>query len=216
LKPPILTKTGGSMFEFIGNKEVLGGLSVVIMVVAYGVQIGKTLFGKAEPHPITWFGFGFLTGAGYLVQFQKGAGAGSWVMGFTTLFCFLVGLASQHKRRWRLRDFDFWDYLALALGIGLFLLYVLSRNISWGPLVSAVFVTAADLVLYYPMLKKTWWEPHSDTAVSYGLNSLKFIPSLFAMEAYSWETCLYPAILIVANAGVVVYLWWRRNLCVNV
>src|SRR5665213_2328311 len=71
-------------------KELMGYLAVAIMLIAYGVQLIQTYRGKSEPHPITWIGFGFLVGAGYLVQLQKGAGPGSWVMGLTAIFCLLA------------------------------------------------------------------------------------------------------------------------------
>jgi hypothetical protein len=194
-----------------GYKKTLGGLAVAIMLVAYGVQLWKTYEGKSEPHPIAWLGFGFLTGVGFLVQWQENAGAGSWVMGATAFFCLLVGGMSQYKKRWRVTDFGFWDWASLAAGVGLFALYLISRNLSWGPFVSAVLATFADLVLYIPIFTKAWLLPDKENRTSYGLNSLKFVPSLFAMDAYSVETCLYPAAMIVVNAVVVVYLFWRRQ-----
>jgi hypothetical protein len=199
------------MFIVLDFKDTMGGLAVVIMLAAYIVQLWKTYEGKSEPHPIAWFGFGLLTGVGYLVQWQKGAGAGSWVMGVTAIFCFLVGGMSQYKRRWKVGDFDFWDWVALGAGGGLFALYLMSRNLSWGPLVSAVLATAADLVLYIPIFKKAWMLPEKENRTSYGLNSLKFVPSFFAMDSYSWETCLYPGALVAMNAIVVAYLSWRRQ-----
>jgi len=192
-------------------KDAMGGLAVAIMGVAYGVQLWKTYEGKSEPHPIAWFGFGLLTGVGFFVQWQKGAGAGSWVMGVTAIFCLLVGGMSQYKRNWQLRDFDWWDWGALLGGACLFFLYVTSKDFSWGPFISAVLATSADLVLYIPIFKKAWMLPEKENATAYGLNSLKFAPSLLAMDTYSVETCLYPAALVVINAIVVLYLLCRRR-----
>ena len=188
--------------------EFLGGIAVVIMILAYGVQLWQMYNGKSEPHPIAWLGFGFLTGVGFAIQVQKGAGAGAWVMGWTAGFCFLIGFASLYKTRWH---FDRWDWTALVAGVGLFLIYLVSKNLSWGPYVSAVLATTADLVLYIPIFKNTWMLPRKENATAYGLNSLKFVPSLFAMGEYSVETCLYPSTMIVINASVVFFLLWRRN-----
>lgn len=192
------------------NKVLMGSLAVAIMLVAYGLQLWRTYEGKSEPHPIAWFGFGLLTGAGFLVQWQKGAGAGSWVMGLTAIFCILVGGMSQYKKHWRMSDFDRWDWAALILGGGLFVIYLISRNLSLGPLVSACLVTAADLVLYWPIIHRSRTYPHKEYAPAYGLNSLKFVPSLFAMGDRSYETCLYPSVMIGINAYVFGYLYWRR------
>ena len=59
----------------------MGLLGVAITACAYAVMIWKTLTLQARPHPVAWYGFGALTAVGYLVQWQKGAGTGSWVMG---------------------------------------------------------------------------------------------------------------------------------------
>ena len=199
------------MLESMEYKQVMGGLAVAIMLAAYGVQLWKTYEGKSEPHPIAWAGFALLTGVGYLVQIQKDAGAGSWVMGTTAIFCLLISGMSQYKRRWLLKDFGGWDWSSLAAGIGLFALYLGSKNFSWGPILSAALATAADLVLYVPIFRKAWTLPQMENRTSYALNSLKFVPSFFAMESYSLETCLYPGALVLMNAIVVIYLFWRRG-----
>lgn len=189
----------------------MGGIAVVIMFVAYAWQLWKTWKGASKPHPIAWIGFGLLTGIGYLVQCQEGAGAGSWVMGLTAIFCFLIAGMSQYRVKWQKSDFDHWDWTALICGIGLFVLYLISKNLSWGPTLSAIFATLADLVLYTPIFRKAWILPHDEFAPAYALNSLKFVPSIFAMSAYSMATCLYPSAMIIANAVVVFYLLWRRK-----
>ena len=132
-------------------------------------------------------------------------------MGLTAVFCFLIGAMSQYKKRWRLANFHAWDWAALAAGAGLFVLYLASRHLSWGPLLSAVLATAADVVLYVPIFRKAWLLPEKENRTAYGLNSLKFIPSLWAMSSYSLETCLYPVAMVIMNAAVVLYLFARRR-----
>jgi hypothetical protein len=189
----------------------MGGLGVAITAGAYVVMIWKTVQGKARPHPVAWYGFGALTAVGYFVQWQKGAGAGSWVLGLTFIACFIVGAISQWKGRWHVRDFDGWDWLALVLGLGCGILYGAARNLSFGPLASAIWATTGDLILYAPIFKNAWQKPNDENATGYFLNSIKFIPSFAAMNVWSLETCLYPAALVVMNGFVVVYLKWRRK-----
>lgn len=198
-----------------GNTTVfhltMAALGVFITAAAYAVMIWKTVEGKARPHPVAWYGFGALTAVGYFVQLQKGAGPGSWVLGLTFIACFVVGAISQWKGRWRLTDFDRWDWLALILGLGCGVLYGASRNFALGPLASAIWATAGDLILYVPILKNAWLEPNDENATGYFLNSIKFIPTFAAMNVWSVETCLYPAALVVMNGFVVLYLMWRRR-----
>ena len=189
----------------------MGNLAIAIMLLAYSLQIWKINKGISKPHLITWFGFGLLTGIGYLVQRQEGAGAGSWVMGLTALFCFLIAGMTQYKNHWRISDFDFWDWASFVLGIILFALYLTCKHLSWGPITSAILATLADLVLYGPTLKEAWSKPENEYWPAYALNSLKFLPSLFAMDNYSTATCLYPAALVFMNGFMVFYFWWRKN-----
>ena len=190
---------------------VMGGLGVIITAGAYTVMIWKTLAGEARPHPIAWYGFGALTTIGFLVQWQKGAGAGSWVLGLTFVACFAVGAISQWKGHWHVRDFDGRDWLALFLGLGCGVLYGVSYNLAFGPLASAVWATTGDLILYAPIFKNAWSRPGDENATGYFLNSVKFIPTFAAMNFWNWETCLYPAALLLMNGFVVLYLNWRRQ-----
>jgi hypothetical protein len=189
---------------------IFGAVGVAITASAYAVMIWKIVTGKARPHPVAWYGFGALTAVGFFVQWQKGAGAGSWVLGLTFVACFVVGAFSQWKGHWHVRDFDGWDWLALALGLGCGVLYASSRNLAFGPLASAIWATTGDLILYAPIYKNSWSRPDDENATGYFLNSLKFLPSFAAMNVWSWETCLYPAALVIMNGVVVLYLNWRR------
>jgi len=196
---------------YIDFKTAMGLLSVAIMLAAYGTQLRKTYRGESEPHPISWVGFGFLTGVGYVVQWQKGAEAGSWVMGLTAVFCLLIAGMSQYKKHWHLRDFGAEDWKAFVGGVVVFAVYLLSLRYSWGALVSALLATSADLLLYKPIISHVRRTPERESATAYGLNSLKFVPSFFAMGAYSMETCLYPGALVVANAFTAAYILHRRK-----
>jgi hypothetical protein len=189
----------------------MGVLGVVITTAAYAVMIWKTVRGEARPHPMAWYGFGALTAVGYFVQWQKGAGAGSWVFELTSLACFVVGAISQWKGCWRIRDFDAWDWLALGLGLGCSILYAVSRNLAFGPLASAAWATIGDLILYTPILKNAWQNPNDENPTGYLLNAIKFIPSFAAMNVWSVETCLYPVALVLMNGFVVFYLNWRKT-----
>ena len=112
-------------------KLAMGVLGVAVTTSAYYVMIWKTLAGEARPHPVAWYGFGAFTAIGFFVQWQKGAGAGSWVLGLTFVACFVVGAISQWKGRWHTRDFD-------GLGLG--------RASSWAWLRRALCVVAELVV----------------------------------------------------------------------
>jgi hypothetical protein len=186
-------------------KSAMGVLSVIIMVAAYSIYIWQTAKGKSvRPHPFSWWLWGFVTGVAYLVQVNEKAGPGSWVVGFTCLSCVLIGAVSFFRYKW---TFSRFDWMSLAVGLAVFVYYLLSKN----PLQSAVLATTIDVIGYGPTVRKGWFEPENDSVTSFALNSAKFIPSIFALESYSVATVLYPATLVLMNAGVAAMLVWRRN-----
>ena len=125
-------------------------------------------------------------------------------MGLTSAICILIGLVSLGKQRWQFSRFD---WLALLAAIFVFAYYLLSKS----PTQSAILATLVDLLGYGPTVKKGWEKPYDDSWVSFLLNSVKFVPSLFAMESYSLATCLYPAALVLMNGAVAAMLLLRRH-----
>jgi hypothetical protein len=186
-------------------KHVMGVLSIAIMAVAYLIYIWQTAQREGvRPHPFSWFLWGLVTGVAYLVQRTQGAGAGSWVVGLTAIICLGIGGLSFLKHRWHFHPID-WIYL--VTGFVVFAYYLVSKN----PTQAAVLATATDVVGYGSTIRKGWREPDRDSATSFALNSVKFVPALFALESYSLATWLYPATLVVVNGFVAVMLVVRRQ-----
>ena len=161
-----------------------------------------------SPHPFSWLLWGFVTAVAALVQQAKGAGPGTWVTAFTAVICFVIGGLTLLKNQWQ---FSLFDWLSLMTGVIVLLFYVLAKQ----PTASAVLATAADLLGYNSTIKKGWIAPYTDSATSFALNAAKFIPALFALNAYSVATWLYPAALVVANGGVAIMLVVRRRQIVH-
>ena len=185
-------------------KEVMGILSVAIMAAANATYIWQTTGTDVQPHPFSWFLWGFVTGVVYLVQVHERGGPGTWVVGFTSIICFLIGAISFFRHRSRFTKFD-WG--ALIAGLLVFAFYLASRH----PTQSAILATATDVIGYASTIRKGWAEPHKDSVTLFALNSAKFVPSLFALNSYSLATWLYPATLAAVNGLHAAMLLWRRR-----
>ncbi len=186
-------------------KIALGALSFAIGVVAYGIYFWQiTKKGGVQPHPFSWFLFGLVTVVAFLAQRQRGAGAGSWVTGLSAVVCLIIGALSLLRHRWRFRGFD---WLSLGTGLAVFMFYLVAKD----PTSSAILATATDVVGFAPTLKKGWIEPHQDSATSFALNGIKFVPAVFAVQSYSLATCLFPTSLIFVNLAVAAVLVARRQ-----
>lgn len=187
----------------------MGYLSVAITLTGYVLYI-TSMYRKAspekqiKPHPLSWSLFGFLTATGWLAQEMKGGHDGSWCLGITSLFCFLIATLSFKRYSWR---FEKKDWVFVVVGMVLFLYSVFVQT----PAISATLATLADLAGYGPTLRKGWRQPYTDNPVNFTFNSVKCIPAILALASYSWATCVYLVMLIGMNGFVATMLIARRS-----
>jgi hypothetical protein len=187
------------------HKSALGALSVAIGVVAYSTYLWKIIKDEnIQPHPFSWLIWAGVTTVAALTQRQQGAGPATWVTEITACACVVIVVLSILKRvKW---TFSAADITALVFGITAVLAYAVAKQ----PTAAAVCATIADLIGYDPTIRKGWIDPYTDSAISFMLNSAKFVPALFAIDEYSVATWLYPATLVVVNGCVAGMLKARR------
>ena len=189
------------MFAF---KDLMGALSVAIALFSYALYVWKTFHAHARPHPLSWLIFGVLSGTGFLIQYDQGAGAGSWVMGVTAAVCLMLCLIGFRQGE---RNFPWYEWAFLAAAAIVFAFYLVSRQ----PATSAILASIVNVLGFGPTLTKAWARPHSDSSSTFMLNGLKFVPSLFAMDIVSVATCVLPASLVVTNLAVALIIVLRRQ-----
>jgi hypothetical protein len=205
-------------------KDVMGALAVAIALAAYGLYAWKSLRGEARPHPLSWLIFGVLTGTGYLVQVDQNAGPGSWVMAITTVVCLMLAVMGLWRGE---RAFPWYEWAFLATAVVIFAFYLWSRSpelisdtlsgasrdliIRHAPAISASLAAFVSVLGFGPTVTKAWRRPYSDSSSTFALNSLKFVPSFFALDTISVATCVFPAALVVANATVALIIYLRRQ-----
>lgn len=187
-----------------GHKQLLGEISVAIGVLAYGIYIWQTAKKDGiQPHPLSWLLWAFVSAIATLAQQAEGAGPGNWVTGFTAFVCVIIGLITIFKYDW---DFSRSERISFATGV-VAAVFVVGKN----PSAAALLATIADVIGYYSTIRKGWVAPYTDSATSFALNSVKFIPALLALNAYSVATWLYPATLVIMNGGVAIMLVVARR-----
>jgi len=185
-------------------KDALGALSVALAILAAIIYVWQTLAGQVRPHPLSWTLFGILSGTGFLVQRAEGALQGSWALLAMTAICLMLAAlgAWRGERRFPRRE---WAYL--VVGCVTFLVYLFTRE----PTLAAILITLVDVLAYGPTFSRGWSQPDKDSAFSFALNGVKFVPSLLAMAPVSIATCAYPATLLILNGAVAIMLILRRR-----
>ena len=212
-----------AVFANVTFKDLMGALAVAIAILGYGIYLWHCLRGQARPHPLSWLIFGILTGTAYLVQLDQAAGPGSWVMAFTTAVCFLLCAMGFWQGE---RSFPWYEWAFLLASAIVFAFYLLSRSpelvadalsgaaqntlTQHGPAISAILASLVNILGFGPTVTKAWSRPQSDSAATFLVNGLKFVPALFAMAHVSIATCLYPVALLIANLVVAGLIYLRR------
>ncbi len=189
------------MFEY---KTYLGILAVLLIFVAYVPYFINIFRNKTKPHAFSWLVWGILTGVVFAAQVEQKAGAGSWALGISTAGCFVIFIIALIKGD---RQFVLLDWVSLAAALGIIVVWYFMKD----PTLSVILAVLIDLFAFVPTYRKSYSKPFDETLWTYAISAIKFIIILLALEVYTLSTWLYPAYLVLANAGFVALLIIRRN-----
>ena len=190
------------------SKEILGIISLVLVLSSVMPYIITTYSGKTKPHLFSWIMWTIPTAIVFAGQLVSDAGPGGWATGLTMLFnIFILVLA------WKSADKNIKpsDWFFLIAGLAAIPLWLVTKN----PLYSVMLVTFIDIIAYGPTLRKSWDMPHQENALAYFMLLPKHIVSLFAMNDYSLVNILFPWAMIVVNGLMVLFLLMRRSYLKN-
>lgn len=181
----------------------LGLLAVAIAIVSYGLYFRDIFAGRTKPHALTWLIWSILNSVVFYQQLMAGAGPGAWVTGAAAVANLLIFVASFWYGERRITRFD-WVCLVLALAAVMVLLY------DPYPVASVTVVSAVFVIGMIPTLRKSLYNAHEETAVTFALNGIKFLIALFALQVLSVTTVLYPLVLCITNLLFAAFLFYQQ------
>lgn len=182
----------------------LGIITIIIAVVSYSIYIRDVFGGTTKPHGFTWFVWALLNSYIFFQQMQHDAGAGAWVTGVAgvaNLFIFLLALKYGERNITKL------DWLCLMLALAAFATWIVNSDV----VLSVVLACSVFVLGFIPTLRKSFKRAHDETAMTFGLNSLKFMIAIFALSSISVITALYPFVLCVINGLFALFLFARQT-----
>ncbi len=185
-------------------KIAFGILSLIPAAIAYTLYFRGMLAGKIKPHAFSWLIWGLLAGNGFIAQISAEAGIGAWATGVTSIACLAIFSIAIFHGDTKVLRLD-WLLLALAL-ISFGLLFVIEDKT-----LSLCITLFATLLGFSMTWRKAWRLPHEEAAWSFGLNAIKFLPAIFALQTYSFLTVAYPLTAGLANALVMVIVLLRSR-----
>ena len=186
-------------------KEIIGGLAVMVGMIAQGLYLWHIFRRTIKPHIFSWVIWGLLGLIGFAAQVAANAGPGCWAMGVSSALCLVIASAGL-----------FYGEKSITRGDWICFILLLSAIPAWmatnNPLWAVIIVSAIDTGAFYPTFRKSWMAPHQESAASFLLYALQTFLSLGALENFTWTTALYPATILTMNIILTSTLLYRRRL----
>lgn len=140
-----------------------------------------------------------------MTQRSNGAGAGGWITGFSAAVATIIFLTSIFKGE---RNITRLDWLCVAGAMVTLSLWYRNNN----GLGSVLFAGATFIIGYVPTIRKSYFKPRQETAMTFFLNGIKFLIAIAALKSFSPETVVYPVVVATMNLSFVVMLLGRRGI----
>jgi hypothetical protein len=188
----------------IDYKIVLGIAATIIGFIGYIPYFRGIFKGQTKPHIFSWLGWGLMEAAAFFAQISAGAGFGAWVVGFSSLTCFIVVILAFFKGEKSITLFDWLAFGGVIIGL---VLWKLTNN----PLAAIILICITDALAFAPTFRKAYYKPGEEKMISFFLASVRSAISLAAMGSLNLTTALYPLSLIITNSTFVSMLYVRRN-----
>jgi len=185
-------------------KITIGIIAILLTFVGYVPYIRDILKKKTRPHLYSWFLWGLVSLIGFGLQFSAGGGIGSVVTLAAALVCFVIvalGFTAGKK------DITKGDTVFLVGALLAASIWIFAKQ----PIVSVILISIIEMLGFIPTIRKSWHDPHSETLITYQMNTLRFALALFALHTYTLVTWLYPLTWLVANGLFSGVLILRRN-----
>lgn len=186
------------------DKNIIGIIPLVLAVPSYAYYIYTICKRTTKPQMYSWLIWSVLAAIGYVAQVSTKAGPGAWNTGITAIVCFAVFLISiKYGDRKLSRN----DLLLLCLAGA----SVLARLVTGDYMLAVLLTTIAALVGFTLTIKKVYRNPKQENALTFFLNGLRNLISMFALSAITFTTFFYPFVIMVANLVVVAVIIRRRS-----
>lgn len=177
-------------------KTLLGIVPLVLAIPSYIDYLYGVYKGKTTPLMYSWLIWAILAGISYAAQVSTGAGPGAWNTGFTAFACFAVFIAAMKYGDRRLSKID-----SALLVVAFFA--IIARLLVGNYTIAILLTTVAALIGFTLTIKKAYRHPHHENPVTFSINSLRSLISLFALSSISFVTLFYPLCMTLANFAVV-------------
>jgi chromate transport protein ChrA len=187
---------------------LLGTVTILIAVVSYSLYFRDVLAGKTKPHAFTWLIWSFLNLFVFYAQVMNNGGPGAWVTGAAAIANGIIFLLALRYGERYIAWLDWFCLAAALLSLAVWLVYPDGEA-------SILLASAVFVIGFIPTFRKSLHKAHEETAITFGLNSVKFFIALFALSSISITTAVYPFLLFLVNGFFAGFLFTRQRSAVR-
>lgn len=188
---------------------MVSAVAIVLTLIAFYPYIRSIILGEVKPHVFSWVIWGSTTFVVFLAQVKDSGGVGAWPIGVSGLVTIFVAMLAYIKRS---------DNTITKID-GLFFISAMSSLPLWyftsNPLWAVIILTTVDVLGFGPTLRKSYIDPYSESLLFFGLFMVRNILVIIALENYSFTTVLFPAVIALACALLMMMLLSRRYVVVR-
>lgn len=185
-------------------KEVFGAISAFVSFASFIPYAHTMLRGHTRPHLFTWLVWSILTTIIFIIQYQGGAGPAAWGSGVIALTSACIMLYSIFRGE---REGSLFDWATFLISLLCIPLWLLTND----PTLAAIFVTAIDVLAFWPTVSKSWRHPRSENLLYYIAWLVKYPAAFLAIESMSLANAIYPVTWSIIGIGFVILLVARRE-----
>ncbi len=196
----------GRFFGRMINMDIKIIFSAIAIIIGFSATFPyiKDIFSfKTKPHVYTWLIWSLTTGTAALAAYYGGGGVGSInliLMFFVTFGIFLISI------KYGTKNITISDTIILITALLAILIWWQLQQ----PLISVLMVSAIDVIGYFPSFRKSWYEPWSETIISWLGFALANIFAILALSEYNFLTVTYLFSIMSANATLFLICLMRR------
>jgi hypothetical protein len=191
--------------------EVISAVvSIILIIVSYVPYLRGMLTKKFRPNPVTWFSWAIVTAAYGIVMLFAGGGLVTWPIALLSVISAVIFvLAIRNGGR---ADVAKIDVVCFVISILSFVFWLMTHQSN----IAVAIFTASQFVAFIPTIRKAWHKPHEDSAYTWGVNSVRWVFMIFAVDQFNFATVANSAFwAVMYGAAAILILARRRVLAVE-
>ena len=185
-------------------KVIFSITSVIIGLLAFFPYLKSVISKKTKPHSFTWLIWGITQGTATVGLWIGGGGIGAISLTMGTFLVFVIFFVSLKNGE---KNITKSDTIVLIAALSAIAVWWFLDN----PILAVLLVSIIDVSGYIPTFRKSYNNPWTENALSWGVFTLSNVFAILALANYNFLTLSYIIAISLANIILLIFLLIRRK-----